>query len=334
MLLSKKQGDKGMYINHLCCALVFITSSMCVQAAEQTVAPQQTTVSSTQATPDNKLLKETAVQPQTKHASASEAESTTPLLAGEQQITPPSAPLVTHDMSVMGMYNNADWVVKTIMISLLLASVFTWGIFIAKLAQLRIAMRRCRGLLLTLGQASGFSSLTQIGDLSAGNELMLQQAMAHEMQLAVAEKNVCEEGIKERVQLRLQRIQAELGRNMSAYTGILASVGSIGPFIGLFGTVWGIMNAFIGIAKAQNTSLGVVAPGIAEALLATALGLVAAIPAVVMYNFFTRGIAHYRAQLEDIAVALMILLSRDLQRPASEQQSSTVAAAPVLKQVG
>ncbi len=104
---------------------------------------------------------------------------------------------------------------------------------------------------------------------------------------------------------------------MSLGTGLLATIGSTAPFIGLFGTVWGIMNSFIGISKAQTTNLAVVAPGIAEALLATAIGLVAAIPAVIIYNVFARAISNYKASLSDASAEVMRHLSRDLDREAS-----------------
>jgi biopolymer transport protein ExbB len=123
------------------------------------------------------------------------------------------------------------------------------------------------------------------------------------------------EGVKERVAAALSRIEAASGRRMTRGTGLLATIGSTAPFVGLFGTVWGIMNAFIGISRAQTTNLAVVAPGIAEALLATAIGLVAAIPAVVIYNLFARAIAGYRAILSDASAAILQLLSRDLDRP-------------------
>ena len=100
-------------------------------------------------------------------------------------------------------------------------------------------------------------------------------------------------------------------------TGVLATIGATAPFVGLFGTVWGIMNSFIGISKAQTTNLAVVAPGIAEALLATAFGLAAAIPAVVIYNVFARSIAGYRALLGDASAEVLRLVSRDLDRPAA-----------------
>jgi biopolymer transport protein ExbB len=110
----------------------------------------------------------------------------------------------------------------------------------------------------------------------------------------------------------LTRIESAAARRMSRGTGVLATIGSTAPFVGLFGTVWGIMNAFIGISEAQTTNLAVVAPGIAEALLATAIGLVAAIPAVVAYNVFARSIAGHRAMLADASAAVERLVSRDL----------------------
>jgi len=124
------------------------------------------------------------------------------------------------------------------------------------------------------------------------------------------------DGLKERVASRLERIEAAAGRRMSRGTGILATIGATAPFIGLFGTVWGIMDSFVGISKAQTTNLAVVAPGIAEALLATAIGLVAAIPAVVIYNMFARATAGCRATIGDAAAAVMRLVSRDIDRGA------------------
>ena len=139
------------------------------------------------------------------------------------------------------------------------------------------------------------------------------------------------DGVKERIASRLERIEAAAGRAMIRGTGILATIGATAPFVGLFGTVWGIMNSFIGISKAQTTNLAVVAPGIAEALLATALGLVAAIPAVVMYNMFSRWIAGYRALHADAAAEVLRLVSRDLDRGAfihrPAERRRTVAAA-------
>src|SRR6202034_586161 len=123
------------------------------------------------------------------------------------------------------------------------------------------------------------------------------------------------DGIKERITARFERIEAGVGRRMLRATGILATIGATAPFVGLFGTVWGIMNSFIGISKLHTTNLAVVAPGIAEALLATAFGLAAAIPAVVIYNAFARSIAQYRALFADTCVEVFTLIGRALSQP-------------------
>jgi biopolymer transport protein ExbB len=124
--------------------------------------------------------------------------------------------------------------------------------------------------------------------------------------------HVSDGGVKERIASRLGRMEVHGGRRIAKGTGLLATIGSTAPFVGLFGTVWGIMNSFIGISKAQTTNLAIVAPGIAEALLATAIGLVAAIPAVVIYNFLARAITGYRQNLADASAAIERLASRDL----------------------
>ncbi len=127
-------------------------------------------------------------------------------------------------------------------------------------------------------------------------------------------RHYADDGFKERVQLRLDRIEEAMARRIARGTGVLATIGATAPFVGLFGTVWGIMNSFIGISEAHTTNLAVVAPGIAEALLATALGLVAAIPAVVIYNHLVRMISAYRALLGDGSAQVMLLISRGQDR--------------------
>jgi biopolymer transport protein ExbB len=129
------------------------------------------------------------------------------------------------------------------------------------------------------------------------------------------------EGVKERLAIALSRIEARAGRNMARGTGLLATIGATAPFVGLFGTVWGIMNSFIGISQSKTTNLAVVAPGIAEALLATAIGLVAAIPAVIIYNVFARAITGYRALLSDASGEILQHLSRDLE---TQERARTV----------
>ncbi|KQZ86717.1 MULTISPECIES: tonB-system energizer ExbB [unclassified Pseudomonas] len=217
---------------------------------------------------------------------------------------------MAHDLSPWGMYQNADIIVKLVMIGLAIASIITWTIWIAKGFELMGAKRRLRSEIAHLKKATTLkeasASATKPGTLA---NLLVHDAL-EEMHLSASSRE--KEGIKERVSFRLERLVAACGRNMSSGTGVLATIGSTAPFVGLFGTVWGIMNSFIGIAKTQTTNLAVVAPGIAEALLATALGLVAAIPAVVIYNVFARSIAGYKAQVSDASAEVLLLVSRDL----------------------
>lgn len=217
---------------------------------------------------------------------------------------------MAHDLSPWGMYKNADIIVKIVMIGLAIASIITWTIWIAKGLELMGAKRRLRGEIAQLKKSTSLKEASA----TAAKEGTLANLLVHdaleEMRLSVNSRE--KEGIKERVSFRLERLVAACGRNMSSGTGVLATIGSTAPFVGLFGTVWGIMNSFIGIAKTQTTNLAVVAPGIAEALLATALGLVAAIPAVVIYNVFARSIAGYKAQVSDASAQVLLLVSRDL----------------------
>ncbi|PLO68300.1 tonB-system energizer ExbB, partial [Klebsiella michiganensis] len=163
-------------------------------------------------------------------------------------------------------------------------------------------------------------SLDQASDIANGFDAksltsrLINEAQ-NELELSAGSED--NEGIKERTGFRLERRVAAVGRYMGRGNGYLATIGAISPFVGLFGTVWGIMNSFIGIAQTQTTNLAVVAPGIAEALLATAIGLFAAIPAVVIYNIFARMIASYKASLGDVAAQVLLLQSRDLDLSAS-----------------
>jgi len=230
---------------------------------------------------------------------------------------------MSSDLSPWGMYQHADIIVKIVMIGLAIASIITWTIWIAKGFELLGAKRRLRGEIAHLKKAR---TLKEASD-SASKQGTLAHLLVHdaleEMHLSTNSRE--REGIKERVSFRLERLVAACGRNMSNGTGVLATIGSTAPFVGLFGTVWGIMNSFIGIAKTQTTNLAVVAPGIAEALLATALGLVAAIPAVVIYNVFARSIAGYKAQVSDASAQVLLLVSRDLDHlPAERSQQPHV----------
>lgn len=223
--------------------------------------------------------------------------------------------IVPHDLTPVGMFMAADYIVKAVMIGLALASVVTWSIWLAKLIELFGARRR---LLRDLARVETSRTLDQAcAQLEGVDSDVAVLARAASGELRRSHDAMNHDGIKERVSSLFNRIEAAATRRMTRGTGILATIGSIGPFVGLFGTVWGIMNSFIGISKSQTTNLAVVAPGIAEALLATALGLVAAIPAVVIYNMFARSITGYRGLLNDGSAELMRMVSRDLDRAES-----------------
>jgi biopolymer transport protein ExbB len=216
-----------------------------------------------------------------------------------------------HDLSPLGMFVHADIVVKGVIIGLAFASLVTWTAFVAKSLELQTARRRVRrGLRILTGAATLSQAVQQLGK---GTDAAAQLVQAAVVEITFSE-NMPGEGVKERIALQLERIELRHSRKISLGTGVLATIGSTAPFVGLFGTVWGIMNSFIGISNAHTTNLAVVAPGIAEALLATALGLVAAIPAVVIYNVLVRSTAHYRVLLGDVSAQVMRLVSRDIDR--------------------
>src|SRR5712671_3042788 len=219
------------------------------------------------------------------------------------------------DLSPWGMFLSADPLVKVVLLGLAFASVVTWTVWLAKTIELMVASARARRACAKLASVRHLAEAAQALAKSGGAGREFIDAAVTELRLS--EDGMEREGVKERLASRLQRIEANRGRIMMRGTGVLATIGATAPFVGLFGTVWGIMNSFIGISKSQTTNLAVVAPGIAEALLATALGLAAAIPAVVIYNVFARSIAGYRAQLGDASAAVLRLISRDLERPAA-----------------
>jgi biopolymer transport protein ExbB len=233
-----------------------------------------------------------------------------------------------HDLSPWGMFMGADIVVKAVMIGLAFASLVTWTVWLAKSLELAAAKMRAQRALGRIVEARSLVELAPAMAKQSDPAALMVQAARHEVELSTDTLDYAKgEGLKERITSHLSRIEAQAGRRMARSTGVLATIGSTAPFVGLFGTVWGIMNAFIGISKAHTTNLAVVAPGIAEALLATALGLVAAIPAVVMYNFFSRWIAGYRALNADATASIMRLVSRELERGAFDRRRRGVAAA-------
>jgi biopolymer transport protein ExbB len=244
-------------------------------------------------------------------ATAAPAEPQPPAAGGE----PSTAIWLTlpHDLSPWGMFMAADIIVKAVMIGLAFASLVTWTIWLAKSLEILGGKLRARRAAHAISNAATLMQAGRALGHNNGPGALLVRAAEEEAALSVgALAHVSGEGLKERVTSRLSRIEAAAARRMSRGTGLLATIGSTAPFVGLFGTVWGIMNAFIGISQAQTTNLAVVAPGIAEALLATAMGLVAAIPAVVIYNAFARSIAGYRQILADASAGVERLVSRDL----------------------
>ena len=228
----------------------------------------------------------------------------------------PAAPAASvtlpRDLTPWGMFSAADIVVKAVMIGLAFASVLSWTIWFGKAIELMMARRKMRRAIAALGQVRSWDEAANVMRQHDGSAAVMVQAADAELRLSA--DALSPEGVKERIASRLERAEAAAGRAMIRGTGILATIGATAPFVGLFGTVWGIMNSFIGISKAHTTNLAVVAPGIAEALLATALGLVAAIPAVVMYNFFSRWIAGYRALHADASAEILRIVSRDFDR--------------------
>ncbi|MEQ4651985.1 tonB-system energizer ExbB [Providencia rettgeri] len=216
------------------------------------------------------------------------------------------------DLSVWGMYQNADNVVKTVMIGLVIASVITWALFFSKGLEILVARRRLKAEAKAIAEVKSLDEAVSIAEGFKANSItrMLLNEAVTERALSANSSDLS--GTKERTSFRLERAVAAISRYMGRGNGYLATIGAISPFVGLFGTVWGIMNSFIGIAHSQTTNLAVVAPGIAEALLATAIGLIAAIPAVVIYNIFARMINNYRGQVGDVAAQSALLLGRDL----------------------
>jgi len=224
----------------------------------------------------------------------------------------PLSQFLPHNLSTWHMFIDAGPVVKTVITLLLLASLITWTIAIAKFVELRQLQQQFQRQNIAARRIGGLQEAATLVDLQTGVGRLLLNAVQDELEISPPPTDKI--GIKERSLSRLARIEAAAVRNMSVGTGALASIGSTSPFVGLFGTVWGIMNAFIGISQAHTTNLAVIAPGLAEALLATALGLVAAVPAVLAYNYFTRRINTARALISDLSATLMQLLSRDLDR--------------------
>jgi biopolymer transport protein ExbB len=223
-----------------------------------------------------------------------------------------STTVALRELSPWSMFLSADVLVKAVMIGLAFASLVTWTIFIAKMIELSVVQRKLRAALVKIGDAR---SLAEAQFALGAKDSVLSSLLAAAMREARLSAGISSDsGIKERAASSFAEIVRAEARRIRLGMGLLATIGATSPFVGLFGTVWGIMNSFIGISKSQTTNLAVVAPGIAEALLATAFGLVAAIPAVIIYNHFTRVTKGYLELVGRSSGAAGRLLSRDLDR--------------------
>ena len=223
-----------------------------------------------------------------------------------------STAVALRELSPWSMFLSADVLVKAVMIGLAFASLVTWTIFIAKMIELSLIRGKLRRALAMISDAR---SLAEAQFALGARRNVLSALLSAAMREARLSAGISSDsGIKERAASSFAEIVRAEARRVRLGMGLLATIGATSPFVGLFGTVWGIMNSFIGISKSQTTNLAVVAPGIAEALLATALGLVAAIPAVIIYNHFARVTKGYLELVGRASGAAGRLLSRDLDR--------------------
>lgn len=234
------------------------------------------------------------------------------------QTLPGSVPPI--DMSIVGMFMNADWIVKIVVIMLILASFWSWAIIFDKLIRLRGLRAKANQFEETFWSGISLEDLYDrvgarpddpMSSVFSGAMREWRRTVSKGIALTGAARAGLQQRIEQVMGVTVSREMESLEKRMI----FLASVGSTAPFVGLFGTVWGIMNSFQSIAVSKNTSLAVVAPGIAEALFATALGLVAAVPAVIAYNKLSTEIARYAQRLDGFAAEFMTILSRQLEEP-------------------
>jgi biopolymer transport protein ExbB len=234
-----------------------------------------------------------------------------------------STVMALRELSPWSMFMSADIVVKAVMIGLAFASLVTWTVGIAKMIELSVVQTKLRS---ALGKIKDSRSLAEAQFALGAKGSVLSAFLAAAMNEARLSAGISsDDGIKERAASSFAEIVRAEGRRIRVGMGLLATIGATSPFVGLFGTVWGIMNSFIGISKSQTTNLAVVAPGIAEALLATAIGLVAAIPAVIIYNHFARVTKGYLELVSRSSGNAARLLSRDLDRTHNSARSRAAA---------
>jgi biopolymer transport protein ExbB len=284
-------------------ALVMLSLASPVSAQQKaTPAPQEAPAASQPAVMPGQAVVQPAPAP--SDVTAAPADSVSRPLK--------STVVALRELSPWSMFLSADILVKAVMIGLAFASLVTWTIFIAKMIELSLIKRKLRAALGRIGDAR---SLAEAQFALGANDSILTSLLAAAMREARLSAGISSDaGIKERAASSFAEIVRAEARRIRLGMGLLATIGATSPFVGLFGTVWGIMNSFIGISKSQTTNLAVVAPGIAEALLATAFGLAAAIPAVIIYNHFTRVTKGYLELVGRSSGAAGRLLSRDLDR--------------------
>jgi biopolymer transport protein ExbB len=288
---------------------------VCALAMPSLVAPSFAQQNATPAAPSAPVAQQAPAQPP-----AALPQAAAPAAPSDAAATPPEreakvlkvATAELKELSPWTMFKSADVVVKAVMIGLAFASLVTWTIFIAKMIELAVVQRKVRSALSKIADAR---SLAEAQFALGAKGSVLASFLAAAMREARLSAGISSDaGIKERAASSFAEIVRAEARRIRLGMGLLATIGATSPFVGLFGTVWGIMNSFIGISKSQTTNLAVVAPGIAEALLATAFGLVAAIPAVIIYNHFARVTKGYLELVNRASGAAGRLLSRDLDR--------------------
>ena len=293
-------------IHRVLLALAMLSLAQPSFAQQKTAPPAQQAPVSSQPSGVTAPAPAAAVQP----APAAAADATATSADGGRSLKSTSVAL--RELSPWSMFLSADILVKAVMIGLAFASLVTWTIFIAKMIELSLIQRRLRAALVRIGDAR---SLAEAQFALGAKDSVLSSLLAAAMREARLSAGISSDaGIKERAASSFAEIVRAEARRIRLGMGLLATIGATSPFVGLFGTVWGIMNSFIGISKSQTTNLAVVAPGIAEALLATAFGLVAAIPAVIIYNHFSRVTKGYLELVGRSSGAAGRLLSRDLDR--------------------
>jgi biopolymer transport protein ExbB len=299
-------------------ALSFMVLASAASAQQPAAAPAQSVAPGAQTTPAQMPTQAPAAMQAPTEPSAAAAPA-----ASEPAASPTVSAQPVLEFSPWAMFLRADIVVKIVMCALAFASLLTWTVFIAKSIELASAQRKLKSALRKVDEARSLAEAQMVlGKKTTVLSTFLAAAM-HEGRLSAGVNS--DTGIKERAALSFSEISRAAARRIRFGMGVLATIGSTSPFVGLFGTVWGIMNSFINISKSQTTNLAVVAPGIAEALLATAIGLVAAIPAVIIYNHFARGTRTYLELVSRASGAAARLLSRDLDRINSGVMHSRAA---------